>query len=285
MHVRQDERPLLELLRTTTQFGSISDHQPREPLNPTSTWTISARGQLERFAAMLYDAGLPGRKGVELRTWEIAVSELASAGRLRVRPRNKILHLTSTRLHALRQYQPSTRELLELPRRDVRSECLTALTAWAAATDGRLACGGYSRWRRDNPRCPTRNTVAKEFGSWHAALDAAGLRDRAAREPRAAGGATARQARRDAQRARVLAAVRRFEAEHGRLPDAMEFFRWRATAVPASPTQGTVYRLFPGGWDAVLRALAVTVDARETLGRLDHDRDPVRAGAPRVLEP
>ena len=60
----------------------------------------------------------------------------------------------------------------------------------------------------------------------------------------------------DRQRARVAAAVRRFEAEHGRMPRAMEFFKWRLTAAPDTPTQGTVYKLFPGGWAAVLEACA-----------------------------
>ncbi len=42
---------------------------------------------------------------------------------------------------------------------------------------------------------------------------------------------------------------------HGRIPSAMQFFRWRLAEAPATPTQATVYRLFPGGWQAVLDAL------------------------------
>ena len=37
-------------------------------------------------------------------------------------------------------------------------------------------------------------------------------------------------------------------------PTAMQFFRWRLVDAPATPTQATVYRLFPGGWPAVLAA-------------------------------
>jgi len=88
-------------------------------------------------------------------------------------------------------------------------------------------------------------------------MDAAGLAERAARSaPTRAGGGEARRARRDQQRARVAAAVRRFEAEHGRMPRAMEFFKWRLAAAPDTPTQGSVYNLFPGGWAAVLEACA-----------------------------
>jgi len=46
--------------------------------------------------------------------------------------------------------------------------------------------------------------------------------------------------------------VRRFEREHGRLPRALEFFRWRYERAIEAPSQGSVYRLFPGGWAEVL---------------------------------
>jgi hypothetical protein len=50
----------------------------------------------------------------------------------------------------------------------------------------------------------------------------------------------------------VIAAVRRFASEHGRLPRALEFFRWRYEGRIDAPTQATVYNLFPGGWNEVL---------------------------------
>jgi hypothetical protein len=104
-------------------------------------------------------------------------------------------------------------------------------------------------------RRATRST--RQFGGWYAALAAAGLGDRAARAVRRTGGEEARRERRLAQQARVVAAVRRFESEHGRHPRAIEFFRWRLAAAPETPTQATVYNLFPGGWNAVLAASAV----------------------------
>ena len=63
-------------------------------------------------------------------------------------------------------------------------------------------------------------------------------------------------ARRVEQRGRVLASVRRFIAEFGRTPRAMEYFRWRLESDPDTPTQATVYKLFPGGWNAVREALS-----------------------------
>ena len=56
-------------------------------------------------------------------------------------------------------------------------------------------------------------------------------------------------------------AFTRFETERGRLPRAMEFFKWRAAALPDSPSQATVYKLFPGGWDGLLAQLEDDDDA------------------------
>jgi hypothetical protein len=255
MHLRQDDRPLLELLRSTTGLGTIYDHSPPGPLNPSSTWTIAARAQLGAMADMLHRADLPGRKGVELEIWAIAVDELRSARRLGLRPRKQLVQLAAVKLRASRVYRQSTRELLDLPRRDLRTESLTALQAWAAVTPRRrLGCGSYMQWRAGHPGTPTRNTVAKTFGGWHAAMAAAGLIDRAARTEKRAGGEARRADQRRVKRERVVTAVRRFETEHGRMPRAMEFFKWRFVAAPDTPSQAAVYKLFPGGWEAVLAA-------------------------------
>jgi hypothetical protein len=112
--------------------------------------------------------------------------------------------------------------------------------------------------RRDrHPEWPSRNTVARHFGSWHAGLEAAGLADRAATRPeRYAGRSRAvLDARLVKQRERVLASVRRFVAEVGHVPRAMEYFRWRLRHDPDTPTQATIYNLFPGGWDSVRQAI------------------------------
>jgi hypothetical protein len=81
-------------------------------------------------------------------------------------------------------------------------------------------------------------------------------------------------ARRFEQRERVLASVRRFVAEVGHVPRAMEYFRWRLGADPDTPTQATVYNLFPGGWRAVLAALEASAQDEVQLDDdaiADHD--------------
>src|SRR5207253_2747372 len=65
-----------------------------------------------------------------------------------------------------------------------RQHSLDALREFAAEHDGRLDIGSYMAIRRgQHPEWPARNTVARHFGSWHAALEAAGLAHRAAAAP------------------------------------------------------------------------------------------------------
>ena len=248
VHLRQDDRPLLELLAASTGFGKVSEHRPAAPLNPSATWTIAARAELAQFVDLLRRGGLSGRKLRELEIWAGAVEELN-----RPAPRRAVLEAARQRLAHERAYRPPPRaELLRLPGRDIRRESLNALTAWSRETAGKLSCTAYKHWRRGQPAAPWRNTIVRQFGSWQAALEAAGLGDRLARPPRPIGGEARRAAWRIEQRARVIAAVRAFELERGHLPRALEFFRWRYERSVDAPTQGTVYRLFPGGWAEVL---------------------------------
>jgi hypothetical protein len=257
LHVRLDDRPLLALLATTTGLGRVYEQPARPPLcpNPSCTWVIAAAQQLEALIELLRTGGLPGRKRRELESWAIAVDELYAARRLGVRPRGAILDSAAERLAATREYRaPSRDELIQPPGRDLRVESLRALQEWSREHAGALSCADYIRWRREHRSAPTRNTVTRQFGSWYPALRAAGLADRAVRQVMRAGGEEARRERRIEQRAKVVAAVRRYQSEHGRSPRAMEFFRWRLAAAPATPTQGTIYNLFPGGWHEVLVA-------------------------------
>jgi hypothetical protein len=104
---------------------------------------------------------------------------------------------------------------------------------------------------------PSRNTVAAAFGSWLSALGAAGLESDgsfgagrvAAMRAGQAGTSDARRAR---SRALIVDTVRRCIAELGREPGAREFLAWRRERAPESPSQMTIYRSFPGGFDEVL---------------------------------
>jgi hypothetical protein len=256
MHLRGDDRGLLELLQSTTGLGAVYDHVPSKPLNRSSSWVVSAASELDRLLDLLRRAQLHGRKRDEMEAWSLAVDEIARAKRVAARPREALVRLSASRLGALREYRAPTRPPLQLPSRDLRAESIRALTAWSAESDGPLSCTGYSAWRRGCPRHPPRNAIAKTFGTCHAAMQAAGLAGRMAGSARPSGNDEARRARWHAQRRRVIDTVWRFEAEHGRWPRAMEFFKWRLAVMPDSPSQATVYNLFPGGWKSVLEACA-----------------------------
>jgi hypothetical protein len=266
VHLRQDDRPLLELLSTATGLGKVSNHSPAPPNNPSSTWTVAAQAEMANLADLLRKGGLAGRKRSQMEAWAVAVDEVCSARRLSVRPRQELIALATERLRQLRLYRPPERdELLELARRDLRAESLAALIAWSEEFGGRLACMAYETWRRRHPGSPTRNTIVRHFGTWYEALAAAGLEARAAASPatvaaRHRGGGERRELRVREQRARVIDAVRRFEIAHGRLPRATEFFRWRLQAAPNTPSQGSVYLLFPGGWAEVMLAIGPRAD-------------------------
>jgi Homing endonuclease associated repeat len=257
VHLRQDDELLLRLLADESGLGRVTRFRPAPPLNPSATWTVCRRSHLGALRDLLWSARLPGRKLEQMEIWASAVDELERAARSRRHPRRELLERTRERLTEARASHPPRRaELLELPRRDLRSESLVALRTWSREHPGRLSCVEYASWRRRQRGHPTRDTIVRQFGSWHQALAAAGLDDRAARAPRPAGGEERRAARRVEQRARVVAAVRRFERERGRWPRALEFFKWRLESEVDAPTQGTVYRLFPGGWAEVLRQVA-----------------------------
>jgi hypothetical protein len=250
IHLRQDDEPLLRLLAAETRLGKVTRHHPAAPLNPSATWTITAISELVALRDLLWDAGLTGRKLREFDVWASAVDELERGRRVGERPRRQRLERARQQLAATRAYHPPERaELLTLPQRDLRSESIAALRQWSREAAGRLSVTGYTRWRRAHPEAPHRNTIAREFGSWHRSLEAAGLSDRAALSPqvvesRVSGGAARRRRVRARQRERVVAAVRRFERDHGRWPRALEFFD--------APSQAAVYMLFRGGWAEVL---------------------------------
>jgi hypothetical protein len=265
VHLRQDDRPLLAMLARQTGLGYLRDARAYPPAHPSTVWRVSSAADVAQMASWLDPVLMRGRKANELRGWLDAVAELERA---RAGGRRAELATHITALTAARRYRPPSLKLpSKEPQCDARADGIAALQSWAASEPEPLSCRRYVAYRRQvDPTLPNRDTLARRFGSWNAALEAAGLADRAAstaqvRQARAAGAAAKREARAAAQRERVLATLRYGVNLHdGTLPTAMEFFRWRLVDAPATPTQATVYRLFPGGWPAVLAAYEASAD-------------------------
>jgi hypothetical protein len=256
VHMRADERPLLEMLARTTGVGRVRDQPASGTSRPSATWEVSRLADVERLAGWLEPEALRGRKAAELEIWKRAVQERAAARAAGTRVARSRMRQLVSELQAAREYRPGV--VTPIGRQSKRDETLDVLRAWAADTPGSLSCTRYTADRQ--PGWPTRSTITRRLGSWDAALAAAGLSDRAAspgelRRARGRGGAAARAAHDAAQRERILAALRYLITVHGSVPSAMQFFRWRLIEAPGTPTQATVYRVFPGGWQAVLDAL------------------------------
>jgi hypothetical protein len=169
-----------------------------------------------------------------------------------------------------RRYVPGHEQIARTPKSELRQRrCRDALGRWARSSDYPGSAVDYERWRRSSGKgTPTRNTIAAAFGSWLLALQAVGLDARSALPADRiaairAGGARQYEARCAASREAIIAAVRLCIDEIGHEPRAREFLRWRAARAPDSPSQMTIYRVFPGGFADVLAA-ALAIEARDT---------------------
>jgi hypothetical protein len=119
------------------------------------------------------------------------------------------------------------------PREWDRAQIATALRDFAR-DHGHAPTGPQFRTIDD---APAPNTVAAHFGSWNAALDAAGV----GRPP----------PRLRWEHSTILAALRAWHAEHGRRPQARDFAHAEDRA--RWPNPGTVARHF-GSWNNAVRA-------------------------------
>jgi hypothetical protein len=168
----------------------------------------------------------------------------------------------ATRLREARRYKGRAALPVSAPPRASKEALYVAvLQAWAGDTGRPHTATSYERWRAGSSGgAPSRNTFARFFGSWREALAAAGLpgdgtRSRATNARSIETAAPARVASGEHSRAAVLREVHNCWTALGRVPTASEFFRWRLANAPDSPSQASIYRLFPGGWSAVLEAL------------------------------
>jgi hypothetical protein len=164
--LRQDDEPLLRLLAAGTGLGNVTMHRPAPPLNPSASWTVAARAQLAELRDLLWEDGLTGRKLGEMEAWGVGVDEVMRGVQPGAVPRPPVLEAAAARLRETRAYRPpERRDLLKLPGRDLRTEAMAALTALSRVAPGKLGVTGYMEWRRERPGAPTRNTIAREFGS------------------------------------------------------------------------------------------------------------------------
>jgi hypothetical protein len=251
INLRADDAPLLALFQRVLQLGHLRDIEPAGRSQAAASWRIGQLEDLRRLVA-LFDAHPPRGRAVDVyASWrELVLLEPRPPARRRqlaAEVRNRRSFITG-----LDVIEPTS--CAERSRR----RCADALRRWAQSSVYPGSSTAYERWRRDTGRTePSRNTVAAAYGSWAAALVAVGLDTSASLDPARvaairAGNEAGILARRVQSRARVIDAVRRCIRELGREPRAGEFLAWRRVHARDSPSQMTIYRLFPGGFDEVM---------------------------------
>jgi hypothetical protein len=257
--LRADDSGVLAVLASRFRVGRLARVPPRHNARPQTIWLVTRLAELRSLVAV-FDRHPPhGRAGYIYAPWRQLV--LSTDRKAAVR------RSLAAQIRATRQCLGSQRAAKRPPPRKRRREVyLSALRRWAGTTHGRFTAPAYASWRREvDPAAPDRNTLARTFGSWRAAMIAAGIPTDRSRPTTAIarcrqGAANRRLARRIDQREAILHSVKQCSTALGRPPAATEYMSWRLQADPGSPSQATVYRHFPGGWQSVLAAL----DARFT---------------------
>lgn len=105
VHMRQDERPLLGMLRDAIGVGTLRDQRAYPPSRPSSSWHVARLDEAVRLADFLDPSQLRGRKARELEIWLCAVAERRQA---RVTRRPARLDDLIADFRAARAYRPGT---------------------------------------------------------------------------------------------------------------------------------------------------------------------------------
>jgi hypothetical protein len=251
INLRADDAPLLALFQSLLQLGDLRDVKAAGSSQAAASWRIGRRSDLRRLVA-LFDAHPPrGRAADVYAAWrELVLLEPRSATRrgqlaMEVRHRRRFI----AGLDAIEHTSCADRS---------RARCADALRSWSDSSDYPGSATAYERGRRRTARtAPSRNTVAAAYGSWAAALAAVGLDtsgslDAARVAAIRAGNEAGVLARRAKSRRLIIDAVQRCVEQLGREPRATEFLAWRREHARQCPSQMTIYRLFPGGFDELM---------------------------------
>ncbi len=254
INLRADDGPLLRMFHERFALGHLADIPASGGSRAAMSWRVGRLSDLRHLADLFDEYPPRGRAARVYAPWRELV---------RLEPRTgSARHGLAAEVRRSRAFQPELAKFSKPTQLErSQSRCLDGLHGWAATLDGPGNAIDYNNWRRSlAPDAPTRNSIAAAFGSWRAALIAAGIScDRAQPPERLSRVREARLSARAAQRAKrrssVLDAVTSCLADLGREPRANEFLRWRLQHAPESPCQMTLYRIFPGGFNEVLAAM------------------------------
>jgi hypothetical protein len=175
---------ILDLFAERFGVGTVRDHAAYGGGNPSATWVVCATDEMGEAVRLFEAAQLRGRKRREFEVWREAAEERAFARLAGRRWDRARVEYVAGRLTALREYRHPAHSPgpagTEATARDARLAYVDVLRTFAAEVpDGKLTCTTYAHARAGHPEWPTRNTLARAFGTWEEALAAAGLGSRA----------------------------------------------------------------------------------------------------------
>jgi hypothetical protein len=262
INLRLDDRAVLDYLNDYYGLGHIKVEVLQTRGRDVASWRVTKLDETAQLLA-IFDRSPPrGRQGNVYREWRelVRYAAVRGRGRKRTAAERQLRRKLAWRVRVQRAYRaPPALEVVDRAA-ERTARCLAALRAWRDEMPAAYTATEYDRYRRrQGNRLPDRNTIARTFGSWRAALVAAGLPTEGTRPPEviaasAKAKTAARAAHRERQRLAIVEAVRLSREELGHWPAALEFMRWRLECSPASPSQMTIYKMFPGGWEQVLAA-------------------------------
>jgi LAGLIDADG endonuclease len=281
INLRRDDAGILGLCRDRLGIGYLASVPPRGTSRAACSWRVTRLTDLRVLTGYLDGHPPRGRVFRIYEAWREVVL-------LQDRRGGGLLELAA-RVRERRAYKPGLESIVPVDQIEARRARYRAvLRAWAQATEPPRTATAYEAWRRNAcSDAPTRNTIAAAFGSWVAALKAAGLSVTGCRSRRAiataqATAAAENSARRARRRRKIIAAVRECARALGRHPTLTEFFRWRNRHAPDAPSHATVYRAFPEGWQSVLEAVSLAESSRVAADLLQPPPQPLDvAPAPR----
>lgn len=184
VRLRRDDTLLLQMYRQRFGIGQVIPVAAGPGQKPVVSWHVTSRSDLAKAVEVLDAAPLLGLKKAQYEIWRPAALELADAGREKRPPSAHILTTARDRLTDLRRYKAPSMQCTTsrfVSGKDHRDVYREVLRTWAATQVGPLSCTAYMAARRNSPEWPSRNTLAINFDSWHGALRAAGLDERAPR--------------------------------------------------------------------------------------------------------
>ena len=266
INLRRDDVGILECFRDRFELGRLA-FPPADAhrIKPVASWRVTKLDDVHRLVE-LFDRNPPRgvRRDVYAAWRDLVLYAVHHRGRRSSRRAARFRRELAMRVRVARVYRTQTPVSAPDRTAERQARCIAALLEWAADNAGPTTATAYRKARLERDcNWPDRNTIARQFGSWARALEAAGLPTEGCRAPETNArvvqtGRPARQRQRAAQRELILATVKECAEELGHSPRALEFFRWRLQRARDTPSQMTVYRAFPGGWNSVLAAAGLS---------------------------